>query len=318
MIVRRQRACLFVALVALTMVTVPLRADAKRAPLVRPFVSCVTKTATEMTVVFGYRNSSASPITIPVGKRNRLTPPGSVSPPTTFVAGTVPVAFTSSFATNATPTWTVVSGKTPRSATVSPTTATCSVSPTSPALSAPTHGLTLTLDGKTSVFRFPVTIRPEKLNRQSGVLLAGFKPDLQAWSVLVGGGGLQVQFGWEERQPLTVGTFLLGACPSDATCRSTPGSYTAVVTDGRPETTLLAYDLPALALEPVTLKISSVTEAVFPNEDATLAPVTYRYVQGTIEGKIASVVFAESGPVFVRGPLEAKVTFDIYVEELKK
>ncbi len=313
-------AQVLIAMLALTNLYSPVQANATGAARVRPFVTCATKTANALIVVFGYDNTTASPVEIPLGKRNRVAPTGSTNPPTTFAVGNLPAAFTSTFPTKVSPSWTIASGKTRLIARVSARTPTCeasALSPSSPVAAALTHGLTLTLDGKTTTFRFPVTVRPQNLDGQGHLMVAGFRPDLQAWSVLVGGNGLQVQFGWE-RQTLAVGTYPLGACPANGSCSSTPGSYTAIATDGRPETTLLAYEFPALNLRPVTLTISSISEAMYPSEDSTLAPVNYRYVKGTIEGKVATVTYSEAGPVLVRGPLDAKITFDIYLEELKK
>jgi hypothetical protein len=289
----------------------PSSAEAKT-PQVRPFVTCATRTSTALVVTYGYENSTGSSVDIPFGQRNRLSPAGSTNPPTTFTPGRVPVAFSATFGAKSKPKWIVQSGSTSLIATIVPSTPTCPpISVLPPA--ARSHGLTLTLDGKTTVFRFPVTTKPQKLDGNSHVLVAMFKPDVQGWGILVGGGGLSVQFGWEA-SALVVGTFPLGGCPSKDPCGATPKSYAAVATDGKPETTLLALELPSVGLKPATLTISSIQDATFPNDDPNLAPVPYRYVTGTIDGKIASVSYTDSGPVVVRGPSEAKITFDVWLE----
>jgi hypothetical protein len=284
-------------------------------PVVRPFVTCVTRGPNTVTVSFGYDNPGSGSIKIPLGRRNNLTPTGTTKPPTVFTPGRVLVAFNSTFAGNAKPIWVVKSGTTAVVARVLTTTSSCGTPPPSTTAEGPTHGLTLVLDGKTTVFRYPVTTRPQKLDGQSHVMVAGYQRDQQAWSLLSGGGGLQVQFGSEKGIPLQVGTYQLGACP--AGCADDAAGYTAVATDGSPSTTLLAYDFPSLNLKPVTLTITSVDEATFPSEDGSAAPVPFRYVKGTIEGRVATVAFGES-PAIVRGPFDIKVTFDIWFEELKR
>ncbi|SET98682.1 hypothetical protein [Geodermatophilus poikilotrophus] len=99
------RAALVAVVAVVALVAVPGAASARGT--VVPLLDCVVANDDgSWTAVFGYRNTSSSPVRIPTGPRNKVTPATVGSPqPTTFQPGTHRGAFTVTVARGAGPMW---------------------------------------------------------------------------------------------------------------------------------------------------------------------------------------------------------------------
>jgi hypothetical protein len=99
------RAALVAVVAVVALVAAPGAASARGT--VVPLLDCVvTNEDGSWTAVFGYRNTASSPVSIPTGPRNKVTPATVGSPqPTTFQPGTHRGAFTVPVARGAGPMW---------------------------------------------------------------------------------------------------------------------------------------------------------------------------------------------------------------------
>ncbi len=99
------RAALVAVVAVVALVTAPGAASARGT--VVPLLDCVVANDDgSWTAVFGYQNTSSSPVRIPTGPRNKVTPATVGSPqPTTFQPGTHRGAFTVPVPRGAGPVW---------------------------------------------------------------------------------------------------------------------------------------------------------------------------------------------------------------------
>ena len=99
------RAALVAVVAVVALVAAPGAASTR--DTVVPLLDCVvTNEDGSWTAVFGYRNTTSSPVSIPTGPRNKVTPATVGSPqPTVFQPGTHRGAFTVTVPRGASPMW---------------------------------------------------------------------------------------------------------------------------------------------------------------------------------------------------------------------
>jgi hypothetical protein len=302
---------LAVAGIVLSGLLVPISQSGGASVVVKPFVSCVSREETTITVVFGYDNPSKRAIAVPAGIRNQVTPSGAAPQVTTFRPGKVVNGFTSRFASYITPTWSLQSSKSAKTleAKLSASTPKCAAS--SAALPK-TQGLSVSLNGKQTSYRLEVNEQP--FSFLEDVLLMASEAR-QQWTVFLGDNKQKsrLRFGSDEGLA-NVRSYVVTQCVAK---HSSPGcvadgASVALDIDGDPDLDLSAWDLPSLGLKPASMTISRITPLQFQQTDDEGKRIGYALVEGTIVGRLAAVQIPESGaPAITKGPVDVRVNFDV-------